>query len=209
MMKYLLLFSLLCFSSLGFAQEGSTTIPTKPPEEKAVQPAIFHFLMPINWTVPEKYNLAVQIPSNFESIQPMSVWATGKSPLIEFIPKGESADNWNEIITLNLFINKAISAEHFVKFLYDNMLEKTTNSKAWQEIKIERSPAYTAASAGISYEFAGRKEVFGCRYYSGPYDCSGIQYTIRPKKGESEQQAIEKIENYFRSNTQVVPPLKS
>jgi len=60
----------------------------------------------------------------------------------------------------------------------------------------------------MSYDLNGRHEVLGSRYYSGPFDSVGIQYTIRTLQGQSDEYTVEKIENFFKSNAQVVttPP---
>lgn len=40
--------------------------------------------------------------------------------------------------------------------------------------------------------------------YSGPDDLSGVQYTIRPKKGATEKAAVAQIQAYFEQNVQLI-----
>lgn len=157
------------------------------------------FLLPINWA-DKQCNLQVSIPEGYQAIQPSSQWE--KSPIIEFIPKGEKADNWSEIITISKLVGSKISAEEMIGLLKNAVIEKN-QGKVWQE-KISKEPLYQFALLGISYKIDDRQEVLGCRYYSGPYDCVGVQYAIEKGKDVSEKELISKIDKFFEENTKTL-----
>lgn len=148
------------------------------------------FLLPVNWTVNPEYSLKVTIPKGYTSIQPFDEWE--QASLIEFIPKGEDKDHWTEIITVNKFIGEKIPADTFVKALKERLVSQIQNNQFYQE-DIEKTPNYTRATLLLSYDFQGKHEVMGAIYYSGPYDCAGVQYTLRMGEKLSEAQALEKI----------------
>ncbi|QLH35919.1 MAG: hypothetical protein HWD61_07055 [Parachlamydiaceae bacterium] len=116
--------------------------------------------------------------------------------IIEFIPKGESQDNWSEIITIHKLIGKKINAAMMIDTLKSSILSQTKNGKIWKG-SLTRKDAYLFGSLGLSYDLNGRHEILGCRYYSGPYDCVGIQYTLRPVKGFHDED-MEKNRKLFQ-----------
>jgi hypothetical protein len=158
-------------------------------------------LLPISWSAPSQCNLSVTIPEGFRSIQPLATW--NESTLIEFIPEGESGDNWSEIITLNKLIGQRIPATQITSYLEKTLPTKSTNFKVIAS-SVEKTSSYLRSNLEVSYENAGRHEVLSCRYYSGPYDCAGIQYTIRPKSDQTDEQTLAKIEAFFEANIQIV-----
>lgn len=172
-----------CMGHLGFSQ-----IP---------QDYQINFSLPVNWSVTPKINLFVSIPKGYESLQPFSEWS--EATLIEFVPKGEDGENWSEIITINKYVGHTLAADELIRFLKSHILYKVENGKVWKE-ENEEKDSYQYAILGLTYNYNKRHEVFGVRAYTGPYDGVAIQYTIRPKKGETDSQAISKIEDFFFRN---------
>lgn len=164
-------------------------------------PLKLSFLLPINWMGSEQINLSVSIPENFVAIQPPETWV--QSSIVEFIPKGEDENNWSEIITIHKFLGTQISATAFSAKLKDYMIAQSTNSNV---LKIDDSTedSYQRALLGLAYDYNGKHEVIGSLYYSGPADCVGVQYTIRPEKGMSDETAFAKIESFLKDNTEVI-----
>jgi hypothetical protein len=156
------------------------------------------FELPINWTSDPKINLEVSIPETFHSLQPMDQWKDAE--LIEFVPNGEEGENWSEIITINKYIGDKIDASTFVSLLKDQLLKKIENGKVLEESST-REENYTKATLSLSYDEKGGHEILSLQYFSGPFDCVGLQYTIRSAR---DQEALEKIQNYFKMNTKVV-----
>jgi len=154
------------------------------------------FVLPVNWTTTPKYNLDVTIPKGFVPLQPVSEWE--KAPLIEFIPKGEKNNSWTEIISINKFIGKKIAADAFVAALRDQLFSKTQNGQILEE-SIEKMSNYIKAMFLLSYDFQDKHEVIEVIYYSGPFDCVGIQYTVRADKEHFEEDVIMKIRAFNSS----------
>lgn len=184
-----------CIFKFVLAACLSSSLSLKADEEKTLS-----FLLPVNWVFPNKINLMVTIPENFVSVQPMDAWMD--SPLIEFIPKGEDVNAWSQIITVNKFIGKQYSAVDLTDMILKNLIEKTSRNEVWSNKKSDET-AYKTASFGLTYVFDDKKEVIGAHYYSGPYDCVGVQYTIRPKKDSSENATIDTITSYFDNNVRI------
>ncbi len=200
--KKLLSISLaFCLAALGLF--SAETLPYIPKDYKVT------FLLPINWgpsstqqgSTANQCNLSVTIPEGYQAIQPQSSWENVS--LIEFIPKGETADHWSETISIHKIIGKRLQADQIVDFLKKNIIANTQQPKELF-YKVSKEPKYLFAKLGLSYILKNTREVLVCRYYSGPSDCVGIQYTIRPKKEESTESVVKKIEHFFDTNTQLM-----
>lgn len=157
------------------------------------------FMLPINWSSEGKCNLAVTIPEGYRSLQKESSWQN--SSIIEFIPQGEADYEWSEIITINKFIGKKITAEEMISALKSTF--ERVKGKTWRE-KSSKEKFYTLAELEASYNFQGKPELVGCRYYSGPNDCVGVQYAIRSKRGQSDEELMKKIQTFLDTNTEII-----
>lgn len=151
------------------------------------------FLLPIDWSSPAHRDLQVSIPKEYQSIQPSSSWET--AALIEFIPKNENSNHWSEIISISKIIGKGISALQFTSLLQ----QRIASSAAKAEILFEEKSKDTSTFI-IKYIDQNQEEVMGAKYFSGPYDCVGVQYTIRLKQGQSQSNAVAKIKTFFQTN---------
>lgn len=158
------------------------------------------FLLPIDWsTSPTAVNLSVKIPKGFKAVQPADTWDT--APLIEFIPENEDVSNWSEIITIQKLINKRIPADRIAAAVISNIEKVTPVSTLLNE---KTNNQYKQATIIVSYNYEGKDEVLGGKYFSGPYDTEGVQYTIRPNKTHGQQAAAEKIKNFFNQQLSIV-----
>ncbi len=164
--------------------------------------AHIRFELPINRVSSPKYNLEVSIPPGFISLQPFEAWSDEKITFIEFVPKGEDGENWTEIITINKHIGKKISADILLDLTKKGLLSNEENGNTLKE-EVSKQPSYTQAKLTLSYDYKGKHEIVGFLYYSGPYDCVGVQYTIRPQG--SNLAAVSKIENFFNKATKITP----
>lgn len=187
----------LSMTTTNFIQ-STDDLPTPPLEQSKTKTTI---QLPISWSSPTQCNLAITIPTGFRSLQPLAKWK--ESTIIEFIPEGESDSSWSEIITVNKIIGQRISATQIT-----NHLEKTLPTKSFNFEVIASSavkePSYLRSNLDVSYDNEGKHEVLSCRYYSGPYDCAGVQYTMRPKPGQSDAETLEKIAAFFEANLQTI-----
>lgn len=137
------------------------------------------FDLPINWSFTPHVDLVVEMPVGYASLQEFDSWE--KAPLIEFVPKGENGESWNEIITIHKLINRKIRASNLVTLSKISMLADLKHAKVIEESS-EELPGYQKASLFISYDLNGNREILGLEYFSGPFDCIGVQYTIRNEK---------------------------
>lgn len=160
------------------------------------------FVLPVNWAVTPKYGMVVTIPQGFKPLQPDGELSSS-AELLEYVPEGQDGNNWTEIISISKYIGKNIPAIKLVGEIKSQMLAKVTNSKVWVETNSTK-PNYVQATLGIAYDYQGKREVMGAQYISGPYDCVGVQYTIRPNLGLTDEAATKIIETFFKANLQVV-----
>ncbi len=157
------------------------------------------FLLPIDWSQAKHRDLSVNIPMGYKSLQPTSTW--DKAPLIEFIPKDEHANAWSEILTIQKLIGKRISADQITTLLMQNISQVAKTSVLFKSAPLEKDQKSVFI---IKYTHNGKEEVMGAEYLSGPYDCAGVQYTIRLSKKISEQEAVKKIKTFFDENLAVI-----
>jgi len=54
------------------------------------------------------------------------------------------------------------------------------------------------------YAYQGKKEVIFAKYYSGPYDCAGFQYTIRLSSTMSDEEALQKINDFVKNCVAII-----
>jgi hypothetical protein len=192
--KILLILSLLIFTQSLFAVEMKT---------QGTRDLQMTFILPINWSAGQNYNFIITIPEGYRSLQSHTEWMENKIPIIEFIPKNEDENLWTEIITINKSIGQKVPASHMTNYLKNAMIKKVENGRIWKD-DVSVQPAYMFSTLGLFYNLNKVREVFGSRYYSGPYDCAGIQYTIRPKKDQTDQMTAAKIEKFFNTNTKII-----
>lgn len=153
------------------------------------------FLLPIDWTSNNTSNLSVNVPEGFKPIQSMNAIETG---VIEFIPENETAYNWSEIITIHKFVGSCIPADKYANFIKESIFKAAKVTKSW---KIEKSiNKSTVGSFGLDYSYNGNSEVIGALYFSGPYDCCGVQYTIKASSKMNALEARNKIIDFYNNN---------
>lgn len=160
-------------------------------------------LLPINWTTPAKYNLAVKIPEGFRSLQPINQFSDASATTIEFVPKNETDDGWTRIITVMKLIGKQIQAGKFTDDL-KNMMSKQARNVKVLESNVTKGNFFEKASFALSYDYHAKHEVIGVLYYSGPSDMTGVQYTIRTERGQSDADALGQIHKFFNTQVQVI-----
>ncbi|MBA2369828.1 MAG: hypothetical protein H0V82_12550 [Candidatus Protochlamydia sp.] len=158
-----------------------------------------NFLLPIDWSTKNHIDLSVTIPKGYRSMEPNSTW--DKAELIEFIPINEEPSKWSEIITIHRLEEKNISSEKITDLFLQKISEIIKTDVIFNEIS---NDDYQTSYFMIKYAQNGKKEIMGAKYVSGPVDCEGVQYTIRLKPKQSEQEAIVKIEKFFDQNLNVL-----
>lgn len=157
------------------------------------------FMLPIDWSTAKHQDLLVKIPKGYQSIQPLSTW--DKATLIEFIPQEEEPANWSQIITISKFIKSKISAKWIIERLIKQISQKVKTQIILKEISNEK---HQTGFFILKYKFNQKTELLGAKYLSGPYDCEGVQYTIRLGLDQAEEEAIQNIKAFFRQQVQLI-----
>jgi hypothetical protein len=124
----------------------------------------------------------------------------GNGNSIEYLPKGENFDNWSKIITIHLFTRSGANAENITQKVVDNISSAPIVMR-YELVghKENKHSSYTSSSKVLQYiQKNGRVEMLYMIYYSGPYDCSGVQYTkVLPSwlDGDAAKQEADKLED--------------
>lgn len=162
----------------------------------------------------------VSLPKSFKSFEKLDSKTARSSPLIEFIPKTESKDNFSEIITVHTLVGSKMKADALAKKLiaflgqqfklsvlheelssHDNPSQRIIYYEKNKEVLEKFDNQFPVATYIVKYKVDGKEEVLGFKYVSGPFDCVGVQYTIKLKNKLSQEAAVEKINTFFNKNT--------
>lgn len=171
--------------------------------EKSIEGYQQNFLLPIDVIETTKYNLNVTIPKGYKSVQPLSSFTGANDIMIEYIPQANETNNWSEIITVNKYIGQKASAKLFTSMLKIQMMSQANGVKLLKDTASNENNKEQAFFI-MRYTFQGKHEVIGAKYYSGPFDSAGVQYTIRVRDGISQEDAIKKIIDYLDKNVKLI-----
>ena len=151
------------------------------------------FLLPVDVTK-QPINLSITVPKGYKSLQPLA----SDQVMIEYIPQNDSGNNWSEIITVNKFIGKKISAKTFAGML---KIQLMSAAKGIQLIADTSSKDKNIEEAYFLMRYTNqqKQEIIGAKYFSGPFDAAGVQYTIRLKHDLNAEAAIKKIDDFFKN----------
>lgn len=194
--KSILFVALLSVIISNCAFKGSTKKTLQ-----AQQSLTANISMPINATLPEKerIHLAIDIPHGYKCLQDNL-----NNAMLEFVPATDlDAYTWSEIITTMVYGGKRIQAKQFVTSIKNYVLQIDPTAKVLEEIFAEET-GYTSAQLKIKYKFNNRIEIMHAHYFSGPYDCSGFQYSIALSNKMNESAIIKKINTFVKNNTHKV-----
>jgi len=181
----------------GEAQSEEYALLRKRAEEGA-----FVFVLPIDHTVQPLCSLAVTVPKKYKPLQPLESFSPAQSRMIEFIPESENDPyGWSEIITINKYLGSRTSADLFMNRILRSMISKMEECRVLVHSS-SKEGAVEEARFLIQYKLRGQQEVLGVVYFSGPYDCVGMQYTVRPKAGQSVADAVFQVEAFLKKNCQ-------
>lgn len=143
-------------------------------------------------------NLVIEIPKSFCCIQENIA-----SPMLEFVPKSEKRSNkWSELITTTVIVGKYITATDLLFAIRDGILQdKSLSAQKIVEESLEQKSEYTTITLVMTYTNKNRKELVFARYFSGPADCAGFQYTMTLSDKISQVEALKKIKEFASKNT--------
>ncbi len=159
-------------------------------------------LLPINGMVRPRISLAVEIPLNFCSHLPVEEMLN--STMNEFFPKADKDINsWSEIITTNRYAGQRFAAKDVANFIR-NGIERDAREIKLIDTQEKTFANYSTSEFTMAYTYQGKREVIFAKYFSGPYDCSGYQYTIRLLGNLSETGALNKIKEFNQNQVLVI-----
>src|SRR5579859_4227716 len=152
--------------------------------------------LPVNVTLPKckRIHLNASIPKEFSPVN-----ATLDAPMQEFIPSNEKVEKWSQIITTRAFLDQRVAAETMISGIKQGISSQVNQLKVIEE-KIKNYGIYTEGTLIIMYSYNSRTEVMAARYCSGPYDCSGVQYTILVSLKMTESMALNKVKTFLDKN---------
>lgn len=174
-----------------------TNIPQKLDSGKYVGESITK-LMPINATLKEgeRINLVVTVPKGYKCLQENLM-----DTFLEFIPQTDTDSyKWSEIITTVMYLGKCLKAEQIIDSLKNFIIKDDPSAKILDEAT-ENKDVYKSGSVTIMYTSNNRKEVMFAKYFAGPYDCSGFQYSIALEDKKPLAYALKRIKDFIEKNT--------
>jgi hypothetical protein len=160
-------------------------------------------LLPVN--VPKGIFLKVTTPPGFTlaSSQNQTMGPEQRMIMSEFIPQGESIDNWMRIITTQSFIGLGNKAgplmENILQGIKDAVGEINVDDP---EFYLVTQIDYTESSMKVTYSNRGMKEMLIVKIFSGPYDTAVAQMTYRYKSAVFND--ADKFEKEFLENVALV-----
>lgn len=158
-------------------------------------------LLPINHIIDPHITLRIKIPSTFHADVPLPELM--RQSMNEFVPNNEDVNHWTEIITTNLYVGMGASAQGVAGMIKNGVCTVGRNARIIEEVQQDFN-GYSLSKFTIAYDTAGRHKIIFGQYYSGPYDCSGFQYTIALGAHMTEQEALRKINDYVEHNVSLL-----
>ncbi|MBX3487411.1 MAG: hypothetical protein KF798_05880 [Candidatus Paracaedibacteraceae bacterium] len=166
----------------------STTLASPVPTATS-QKADVVSIQPVNHMTTPKISLSITIPGTYTRIsvhtgEPIDILSNEKDTSIcEFIPQGEMAASRSEIITTQLIVGKSLTAKNMVDGLRKNLSLYCNGEVLSQSVTELKS--YQTSELAMVHMYNCKREVVYVRYFSGPYDCTGIQFAKVIKNDEN------------------------
>ena len=157
-------------------------------------------MYPINAALPksQRINLLVNVPHGMRALQ------NPQGTFVEFIPVTDKDEyKWSQIITLHTLIGQQIPAEKVIQSI-KNGIQKDAQSVTVLVSSNQLRSTHSEATIALSYVHNSRRQVMFARYYSGPFDCSGFQYTAVVGANESEATVLKKLKDFAEKNTSLL-----
>ncbi len=157
-------------------------------------------LYPINamLRVGERLNLKVDISKDFHVIEgnPMGDY-------VEFVPKTETKTCWTQNITLQTLVGNRISAKQAVERVKQIFSNDFSYTKVLEE-SVNHFDTYSHAYAYVLYSNGSEQAIVLINYYSGPFDCSGMQYSIEILNNQTADQVLENLKEFSKNNVAII-----
>jgi hypothetical protein len=165
------------------------------------------YSLPINGVSTPKIHLIIKAPEGFKvSPENFNAFHQGHSTILEYVPQNETLENWSKIITLSSQVGNKLQADQYTKGFVEFTVPQTKRSKIVTQ-KTEKRDSYLFSSIAFQYmSNNGKVELLYMEYYSGPYDSSGIHYTVKLDRWLEEKdasQAAKKLEKYISQHVSI------
>lgn len=192
---FFVMISCLFFLSVSWATQRST--------EEDIADKSFSFSLPVNVALSPHIFLVVNIPEGYRPLQSMQAMVKNTSNIMEFVPKDNSDDGWTNIITLSPLIGLKVKSSEFVSQLKQGFLSNASNVEILENT-VNQYPGYEKSCLGVDYEVKSRHEMVYMCYYSGPYDCVGMQYAVVwPAESITKKALLEKLKKFVNDQSQI------
>lgn len=193
--KAFLPIALLCFSGASYAAAGMPDLTSPEFMNHSVI-----LIMPINALHAEKISLLVKIPTYFKAL------ASTNPRMDEFILKNDTNPSmWSKIITAQRYIGCRVGA----KMLLDGILQgiQSVDPRCITiATSLERESLFETYTLAVVYRdpIKNRLELLYAKYFSGPHDCSGIQYSVALTDGVRFLDTLMEIKQFVDENVSVL-----
>ncbi len=126
---------------------------------------------------------------------------------MEFVPDNTTVDNWSKIFTAIRIAGKSVSSEYLVDWHIEKM-DTHPEAKTFHAIYDTRQyDNYSVSTATIQYALSGQNEIIYTKYFSGPTDVSGVQYTERLSNSLTSEEfdiKVDEMKNFFDAMIEVI-----
>ena len=186
--------AILCFVSVLNASESATE--NAKLDFPRLAGRCLNFIMPVSAAEKSKTVLRITQPEDFYTTPEMlELFMQRATEILEFVPKGESFESWSKIFTIHGIVGARISAEQIAHIFTKKLAADTKRSLVvFSRKNNEACSNYADVSVAIQYVTQENKvEIIYLNYFSGPYDCSGFQYTEKLNSWLEPDKAKEKV----------------
>lgn len=163
---------------------------------------VITLLLPINVASKEgtRLNLRVSIPNDYKVLGHEHSFMN--TSMAEFIPVTDDKDAWSRIITTHAVIGVCVAAQEMHTSLKNLFVNKNVGFQIIRE-KFTKNSRCESAQLLAKYIDHGRNEILYSYYLSGPFDCSGYQYSVA-LTDKTDLEAIVDIAKFTENNTSIV-----
>ncbi|MDF3047370.1 MAG: hypothetical protein K0R73_488 [Candidatus Midichloriaceae bacterium] len=163
-----------------FSTTACLTRATKEPINLKLEEYKATYSLPVNAASSPKTHLTITPPKNFvTSPKYFEDFFEGRSSILEYVPQNESFEKWSKILTITLLKGKGMQAGNLTKTISSAIIPYSKDY-ILMPIKTEQRTGYEVSKLALQYlKFNGEIEMVYMDYYSGPYDCAGLQYTVK------------------------------
>ncbi len=163
--------------------------------------------LPVNTISSPKVHIAFTVPKGFYMVEDRyKEFISGESNILEFAPENTTADNWSKIFTVISIVGKSISSEDLINF-YSKKYANPEFETFHVISDTKKYDNYSISTALIQYALEGQNEIIYTKYFSGPSDISGVQYTERLSNSLTSEEfdiKADAMQNFFDGMLEVL-----